>query len=88
VIDASGLSAGAVNYIIKRLARRAGLEDDRYGAHSLRSSVCAQAAMFGGAGGRASDRAVMKQSGHTSLKSLDRYVRLEFSENAAASLGL
>jgi hypothetical protein len=44
--------------------------------------------MFGGAGGRASDRAVMEQSGHKSLKSLDRYVRLEFSENAATSLGL
>jgi integrase len=84
VIDAGGLSSVAVNYIIKRLARRAGLDDERYGAHSLRSGFFTQAAMLGKAG----DRAVMDQSGHKSARSLERYERPEFGANAAKSLGL
>jgi integrase len=84
VVDDRALNPASVNFIIKRLARRAGLDDERYGAHSLRSGFCTQAAMLGKAG----DRAVMRQSGHKSTKSLDRYVRPEFGDNAANSLGL
>jgi hypothetical protein len=36
--------------------------------------------------GKPGDRAVMKQSGHKTAKSLDRYVRPEFGENAAKNL--
>ena len=85
VVGAEALSAGGVNYIVKCLARRAGLDDKRYGAHSLRSGFCTQAAMQGKVGARA----VMRHSGHKDTKSFDRYVRPEFGDdNVANHLGL
>lgn len=85
VVGADALSPGAVTYIVKRLARRSGLDDERYGAHSLRSGFCTQAAMLGKVG----DRAVMLHSGHKDTKSFDRYVRPEFGDdNVANHLGL
>lgn len=83
-IGDSALQPAAVNYIVKRAARRAGLDDAVLGAHSLRSGFCTQAAL------KVGDRVIMAQSGHKSQKSLAPYVRLGqiFAENAADSLGL
>jgi integrase len=84
VVDDSALNPASVNFIVKRAARRAGLDDALFGAHSVRSGFCSQASL------RVSDRLIAKQSGHKTTKSLDRYVRLSgaFRENAADSLGL
>ncbi len=84
VVDDCALNPASVNYIVKRAARRAGLDDVLFGAHSLRSGFCTQASLV------VSDRLIAKQSGHEGTKSLDPYVRLAgaFRENAAASLGL
>lgn len=84
VVDDRALNPASVNYIVKRAARRAGLEDALFGAHSLRSGFCSQASL------QVSDRLIARQSGHKGTKSLDRYVRLAgaFRENAATSLGL
>ena len=83
VVDDCALNPASVNYIVKRAARRAGLNDELFGAHSLRSGFCTQASL------QVSDRLIARQSGHKSTKSLDRYVRLAgvFRENAADSLG-
>jgi len=83
-VDDGALNPASVNYIIKRAARRAGLDDALFGAHSVRSGFCSQASL------QVSDRLIAKQSGHKTTKSLDRYVRLAgaFRENAADSLGL
>lgn len=53
--------------------------------HSLRSGMITQAAMNG-----VSEFVIMKRSGHRTVASLKRYVRLGriFTENAAASLGI
>lgn len=84
IVEARALNPASVNYIVKRAARRAGLDDALFGAHSLRSGFCSQASL------QVSDRLIAKQSGHKGTKSLDRYVRLAgaFRENAANSLGL
>lgn len=84
VVDDCALNPASVNYIVKRAARRAGLDDGLFGAHSLRSGFCTQASL------QVSDRLIARQSGHKGTKSLDRYVRLAgvFRENAAASLDL
>jgi integrase len=84
VVNDGALNPASVNYIVKRAARRAGLDDALFGAHSLRSGFCSQASL------QVSDRLIAKQSGHKTTKSLDRYVRLAgaFRENAADSLGL
>lgn len=84
VVDDCALHPASVNYIVKRAARRAGLDDALFGAHSLRSGFCSQAAL------KVGDRLIARQSGHKGTRSLDRYVRLAgvFRENAAGSLGL
>lgn len=86
VINDSALNPASVNYIVKRLARRAGLDDALFGAHSLRSGFCTAAALQG-----TGDRAfIMKQSGHKSSRSLDPYIRIAglFKDNVAGHLGL
>lgn len=84
IVDEVALNPASVNYIVKRAARRAGLNDALFGAHSVRSGFCTQASLAVG------DRLIARQSGHKGTKSLDRYVRLSgaFRENAADSLGL
>jgi integrase len=85
VVSNCGLNPASVAYLVKRAARCAGLDDAALGAHSLRSGFCTQGHL-----NKASDRALMKQSGHKSSKSLDRYVRVAgvFNDNAAGMLGL
>lgn len=75
----------SVAYIIKRAARRAGLDDEVLAGHSLRSGHVTQAARNG-----VGERVIMDQTGHKSPATLRRYIRQGrlFLENAAAGLGL
>ena len=71
--------------IIKRLAASAGLDPSVYSGHSLRSGLATAAA----AGG-ASERSVMEQTRHRSLRQVRKYIRRGslFVDNAAALAGL
>lgn len=71
--------------IIKRLAVGAGLDPTAYSGHSLRSGLATSAAEGG-----ASERAIMDQTRHRSLKQVRKYIRRGslFQENAAARSGL
>jgi integrase len=71
--------------VVKRAAKRAGLDPALYAGHSLRAGHATSAA----AGG-APERAIMRQTGHRSLQTLRGYIRSGtiWRENAAAYLGL
>jgi site-specific recombinase XerD len=71
--------------IIKRLAEGAGLDPAAYSGHSLRSGLATSAAEGG-----ASERAIMDQTRHRSLKQVRKYIRRGslFQDNAAARSGL
>ncbi len=79
------LSARSVNLVVKRRVEQVGLNPDRYGAHSLRSGMATEAARNG-----ASERHIMRQTRHRSLKVLRSYIDDggTFRENAAKLLGL
>lgn len=80
------LSAERVALIVKRRAKQAGLDPDRYAGHSLRAGLATSAA----AGG-ASERDIMAQTGHRSADMVRRYIReanLFASTNAASLAGL
>lgn len=74
------LSDKAVATIVKRSAAAAGYDPGQFGGHSLRAGLATQAAIGG-----ASERAIMKQTGHQSLEMVRRYIRDGdlFRENAA-----
>jgi len=84
-IGTAALTQRAVAIIVKRTAHRAGLDGDRFSAHSLRAGFVTTAAANG-----ASERAIAAQTGHRSMEVLRRYVRhaTVFTDNAATSLGL
>lgn len=71
--------------IIKHLAARAGLAAETFSGHSLRSGLATSAAEGG-----ASERAIMEQTRHRSLKQVRKYIRRGslFRDNAAARSGL
>lgn len=71
--------------IIKRLAANAGLNPASFSGHSLRSGLATSAAEGG-----ASERAIMDQTRHRSLKQVRKYIRRGslFKDNAAARSGL
>ncbi len=77
--------AQSVALVVKRYAETLGKDASTYAGHSLRSGHATQAAANG-----ASERAIMNQTGHRSLKMVRRYIREGslFRENAAARLGL
>jgi integrase len=79
------LSDKAVARVVKRALEAAGVSAAAYAGHSLRAGFATAAA----AGG-ASERAIMRQTGHCSLPMLRRYIREGslFTENAVASTGL
>jgi integrase len=79
------LSTRSVGEIIKRAAKAAGFEPSRYSGHSLRSGHCTQASRSGVA-----EHVIAQQTGHRSLASLKRYIRLGrlFEENSADGLDL
>ena len=71
--------------IVKKLAKRAGLDSAKYAGHSLRAGHATSAAIAG-----ASERSIMNQTGHRSLQMVRRYIRdgSLFRENSAGKLGL
>jgi integrase len=79
------LSGYAVALIVKRYAAAAGLDPAKYAGHSLRAGLATAAAIGG-----ASERSIMKQTGHRSVNMVRRYIRDAdlFRENAAAKVGL
>jgi integrase len=74
-----------VLFIVKRSCTSIGLEVAKFGAHSLRAGFCTQSAIAG-----ASERSIMKTTGHKSVAMVLRYVRDTdlFRDNAAMKLGL
>ena len=81
----ASMTPQTVRLVIVGLADTAGLDASRFSAHSLRSGLATQATING-----ASERAIMKQTGHKSVAMVRRYVRDAnlFRENAATHLGL
>jgi integrase len=79
------LSGIDVARVTKKLAARAGLDPARYAGHSLRAGHATAAAIAG-----ASERSIMKQTGHRSVQMVRRYIREGslFRENSAGKLGL
>jgi len=79
------LSIRSVGNIIKRAVKVAGFDPEKYSGHSLRSGHCTQASRSGVA-----EHVIAQQTGHKSIGSLKRYIRLGrlFEENSADSLGL
>ncbi len=71
--------------IVKRAAVAVGLDPAPFAGHSLRAGLATAAAIAG-----AGERAIMKQTGHTSRAMVDRYIRDGdlFRDNAAARIGL
>ncbi|MCC6630175.1 MAG: site-specific integrase [Chloroflexi bacterium] len=82
---AKALHPEHVARLVKRAAAAVGLDPAAYAGHSLRAGLATAAALAG-----ASDRAIMKQTGHTSREMVDRYIRDGdlFRDNAAARVGL
>jgi integrase len=79
------LTAHAVARIIKRCAGKAGLDASLFSGHSLRAGLATAAAAAG-----ASDRTIMRQTGHKSRAMVDRYIRSAelFKDNAGGIVGL
>jgi integrase len=79
------LSGIDVARVVKKLAVRAGLDAAKYAGHSLRAGHATSAAVGG-----ASERSIMRQTGHRSVQMVRRYIRdgSLFWENSAAKLGL
>ena len=71
--------------IIKALAHQAGLDPSAFSGHSLRSGLATSAAEGG-----ATERSIMEQTRHKSLKQVRQYIRRGslFRDNAAARSGL
>lgn len=80
-----GLSGVEVARIVKKLALRAGSDPTKYAGHSLRAGHATSAAIAG-----ASERSIMRQTGHRSVQMVRRYIREGslFRENSGGKLGL
>lgn len=84
-VGAQPLDGGSVARIVKRAARRAGLDDALYAGHSLRAGFATQAARAG-----KHERAIMRHTRHKSERVLREYIRdgQLFDENPSLGLGL
>jgi site-specific recombinase XerD len=84
-VRASRLSAIDVARVVKKLAKRAGLDAAKYAGHSLRSGHATSAAIAG-----ASEGSIMNQTGHRSVQMVRKYIRdgSLFRENSGSKLGL
>jgi site-specific recombinase XerD len=84
-VQAGRLSDKAVARLVKQHAEAIGLDPTRYAGHSLRAGLATSAAAAG-----ASDRTIMRQTGHRSSEMVSRYIREGslFRDNAAALVGL
>ncbi len=79
------LDAQGIARVVQRAATRAGLDAKEFAGHSLRAGFATEAAARG-----ASERAIMRQTGHRSVEMVRRYIREgdRYRDNAAALLGL
>jgi integrase len=79
------LTPQSVRLIVRNCSEKVGLDPERYGAHSLRSGFCSQAAKAGKA-----EHQIMKQTRHKRSDSLQRYIKKVslFDDNAASGIGL
>ncbi len=80
------LDKDSIGRIVKRLVRRAKLANpDSYGGHSLRAGFVTEASANG-----ATDREIMKQTGHKSIAMVHRYARADQKDRqtAVGKLGL
>jgi integrase len=84
-VSKRGLNSDSIGAMLKRAAARAGMRVEPLGGHSLRAGHVTQAAMNG-----VSERVIMRQTGHRSVATLRRYIRIGemFRENAARGLGI
>lgn len=84
-VSETRLTDRAVADIVKRSAKKAGLDPANYSGHSLRSGMATSAARAG-----ASERAIMEQTGHKSTAMVRRYIRKGhlWLDCAASVLGL
>jgi integrase len=84
-VQVGSLSGNDVPRVVKKLAERAGLDAVKYAGHSLRAGHATSAAIAG-----ASERSIMRQTGHQSVQMVRRYIRDGnlFRENSAGKLGL
>jgi integrase len=84
-VRAGRLTGMDIARVVKKLARRAGLDPAKYAGHSLRAGHATSAAIAG-----ASERSIMNQTGHWSVQMVRRYIRNGslFRENSAGKLGL
>jgi site-specific recombinase XerD len=69
-VQAGRLSGIDVARVVKKLADRAGRDASKYAGHSLRAGHATSAAITG-----ASERSIMKQTGHRSVQMVRRYIR-------------
>jgi integrase len=84
-VQARKLAGIDVARVVRKLAKRAGLDPANYAGHSLRAGHATSAAIAG-----ASERSIMNQTGHRSVQMVRRYIRdgSLFRENSAGKLGL
>ncbi|HEY1292775.1 MAG TPA: site-specific integrase [Chloroflexota bacterium] len=84
-VSSERLSDRSIARLVKEHAELVGLDPSRYAGHSLRAGLATSAA-----DGGASDRAIMRQTGHRSTAMVNRYVREGrlFRDNAAVLAGL
>ena len=73
-----------IDMVTKKLAARAGLDPAKYAGHSLRAGHATTAAIA-----VASERSIMRQTGHRPVQMMRRYIRDGnlFRENSAGKLG-
>ncbi len=84
-VQAGRLTDQSVALIVKRAARRPGLDPDQVASHSLRRAFVTTAAR-----NRVPELTIMRQTGRRSLTTLRAYVEegTLFTDNAAALVGL
>lgn len=84
-ISNKGLCDKSVALVVKKLVKKAGLDERKYSGHSLRSGLITTAANRG-----VDERSIMKQSGHKSLAVMRSYIQdaTLFKNNAATNVGL
>lgn len=84
-LSEKAMGSGAVARLLKKYAKRAGIDSTDIAGHSLRAGLVTAAAQAG-----KSEQVIMQQTGHKSVEMLRRYVRRAtlFDDNAAAGIGL
>ncbi len=84
-VSPRAMTGRSVALIVKRAAKRAGLDPDCYSGHSLRAGLATTAARAG-----KSERTIMRQGRWRSVTTARRYIRDAdlYRDNAAAGIGL